>query len=252
MLHSKNQELPPEPPSTGIFSKVLSVQMGGVLQYKLEVYCGVSLSSGLEASEAQRYKWVTLGCTAVQIGGVLPVLLRQVVWADVRTDIRADVPAQKLSPHRPERRKIKFFCADVLDPKAQTSMTRGGLRKITCGTLRADFRSLFPAKKRCQEHNGKQYQGQEKRNSLHLFGKVPNTVSESTQRRRDDIKNKICGYFFGGGGGNWGQRGKSSKTIFFFRGKRHDNKILKVHILLSRNFVVIAQAPKYGFKHRTQ
>ena len=26
-------------------------------------------------------------------------------------------------------------------------------------------------------------------------------------------------------------------------GKRHDNKILKVKILLSRNFVVIAQAP---------
>ena len=29
----------------------------------------------------------------------------------------------------------------------------------------------------------------------------------------------------------------------FFRGKRHDNKILKVKILLSRNFVVVAQAP---------
>ena len=28
------------------------------------------------------------------------------------------------------------------------------------------------------------------------------------------------------------------------RGKRHDNRILKVQILLSRNFVVIAQAPK--------
>ena len=28
-----------------------------------------------------------------------------------------------------------------------------------------------------------------------------------------------------------------------FRGKRHDNKISKVQILLSRNFVVIAQAP---------
>ena len=31
--------------------------------------------------------------------------------------------------------------------------------------------------------------------------------------------------------------------FFFFRGKRHDNKILKMQILLSRNFVVIAQAP---------
>ena len=39
-----------------------------------------------------------------------------------------------------------------------------------------------------------------------------------------------------------GQRGKSSKNPCF-RGKRHDNKILKVQILLSRSFVVIAQAP---------
>ena len=31
-----------------------------------------------------------------------------------------------------------------------------------------------------------------------------------------------------------------------FRGKRHDNKILKVQILLSRNFVVMAQAPSRG------
>ena len=28
-----------------------------------------------------------------------------------------------------------------------------------------------------------------------------------------------------------------------FRGKRHDNTFFKVQILLSRNFVVIAQAP---------
>ena len=40
-----------------------------------------------------------------------------------------------------------------------------------------------------------------------------------------------------------GQRGKSSKNAVF-RGQRHDNKILKVQILLSRNFVVIAQAPR--------
>ena len=38
------------------------VQMGGVLQYKLEVYCG-----SLEARKAQRY---TGGCIAVQIGRV--------------------------------------------------------------------------------------------------------------------------------------------------------------------------------------
>ena len=31
-----------------------------------------------------------------------------------------------------------------------------------------------------------------------------------------------------------------------FRGKRHDNKILKVKILLSRNFVVMAQAPRFA------
>ena len=82
------------------------------------------------------------------------------------------------------------------------------------------------------------------------------------QRRRDDNKNKICGsegqriIFRDGettikikfavlrGVTNWGQRGKSSKRLFFFfHGKRHDNKILKVQILLSRNFVVIAPAP---------
>ena len=60
------------------------------------------------------------------------------------------------------------------------------------------------------------------------------------QRRRDDNKNRI--FAFEGGGCPWGQRGKSSKNACF-RGKRHDNNILKVQILLSRNFVVIAQAP---------
>ena len=44
--------------------------------------------------------------------------------------------------------------------------------------------------------------------------------------------------------------------FFFFRGKRHDNKILKLQILSSNNFVVIAQAPKIAsdakkfFSHR--
>ena len=33
-----------------------------------------------------------------------------------------------------------------------------------------------------------------------------------SQRRRDDNKNKIFGFW---GGGAWGQRGKSSKTLFF-------------------------------------
>ena len=65
------------------------------------------------------------------------------------------------------------------------------------------------------------------------------------RRRRDDNKIKFS---LLRGGGPGGQRGKSSKTLFF-RGKRHDNKILKVKILLSRNFVVIAQAPNKN-KHK--
>ena len=66
----------------------------------------------------------------------------------------------------------------------------------------------------------------------------PGENLRQTRRRRDDNKNKI--FAFEGGGG-WGQRGKSSKNARF-RGKRHDNRILKVQISLSRNFVVIAQA----------
>ena len=41
-----------------------------------------------------------------------------------------------------------------------------------------------------------------------------------------------------------GTERKIVPNAVFFRGKRHDNKILKVQILLSRNFVVIAQAPR--------
>ena len=58
----------PEPSTPGIFSKVTPVQMGGVLrykrevlQYKWEVYRGVSLSSRLGSQQ----------CTALQMGGVL-------------------------------------------------------------------------------------------------------------------------------------------------------------------------------------
>ena len=57
-------------------------------------------------------------------------------------------------------------------------------------------------------------------------------VFRAHQRRRDDTKNKIFAFE----GGN-----RPKNTVF--RGKRHDNKILNVRILLSRNFVVIAQAP---------
>ena len=46
-------------------------------------------------------------------------------------------------------------------------------------------------------------------------------------------------------GGLGGREENPKKTLLFFfsRGKRHDNKILKLQMLLSRNFVVIAQAP---------
>ena len=43
-------------------------------------------------------------------------------------------------------------------------------------------------------------------------------------------------------GGVGGQRGKSSQNAIFL-GKRHDNQNLNLQMLLSRNVVVIAQAP---------
>ena len=45
----------------------------------------------------------------------------------------------------------------------------------------------------------------------------------------------------GGGGGNWGREEIVQNAIF--HGKRHDNKLLNVKFLLSRSFVVMAQAP---------
>ena len=56
----RNQELSGTP-NPGIFSKVTLVQMGGVLRYKSEVYCGVSLSSRLRSQQG----------IALQMGGVL-------------------------------------------------------------------------------------------------------------------------------------------------------------------------------------
>ena len=63
------------------------------------------------------------------------------------------------------------------------------------------------------------------------------------QRKRDDNKNKICAFQ-----GGWAE-GPERKIVqnAIFHGKRHDNKILKVNILLSRNFVVMAQAPRFVF-----
>ena len=55
--------------------------------------------------------------------------------------------------------------------------------------------------------------------------------SSISQRRRDDNKNTI---FAWGGGGLGAERKIVQNAVF--RGKRHDNKILKVQILLSSKF----------------
>ena len=60
------------------------------------------------------------------------------------------------------------------------------------------------------------------------------------QRKRDDNKNEIC--VFRGGGVGQGDREELSKTLFFFVGNATTIKF-EVKILLSRNFVVMAQAP---------
>ena len=114
------------------------------------------------------------------------------------------------------------------------------------------------------------------------FGAIPPIPPPLFQRRRDDNRNNICAfegdsitrppspkshdasplpYFRDGettieikfallrGVGLGGGEENRPKTLFFVRGKRHDNTILKVQILLSRHFVVIAQAPtiaRYG------
>ena len=58
----------------------------------------------------------------------------------------------------------------------------------------------------------------------------------SCQRRRDENKNKVFA-FEGGRGGLGGREENRPKTLVFV-GKRHDNKIMKVHILLSREIVL--------------
>ena len=55
---------------------------------------------------------------------------------------------------------------------------------------------------------------------------------QNGERQRDDNKNKI----FALEGGPRGQRGKSSRNAVL-HGKRHDNEILKVQILLSGNLL---------------
>ena len=55
------------------------------------------------------------------------------------------------------------------------------------------------------------------------------------RRRRDDNKNRICGFE---GGGQVGAKRKIVQDAFFC-GKRHDNTILKVQIVLSRNLLLL-------------
>ena len=55
---------------------------------------------------------------------------------------------------------------------------------------------------------------------------------------------KICVFF---DGGEHGGREENRPQNAVFLGERQDTKILKLQILLSRTFVVIAQAPKYIF-----
>ena len=76
----------------GTNGRRIAVQIGGVLQYKLEVHWGVSVLQSLEASKAQRYKW---GGTAVQIGGAA-VLFRQVVRVGGSSRGRTQDIAKKL------------------------------------------------------------------------------------------------------------------------------------------------------------
>ena len=56
-------------PNPQYFSKSTAIQMGGVLPYKWEAYCRVSLSSKLRGQES----------TAIQMGSVLPYKL-EVYW----------------------------------------------------------------------------------------------------------------------------------------------------------------------------
>ena len=62
--------------------KSFVIQMGGVLQYKSEVSCGVSLSSSLRSQEGTLIQMG--GC--VQIGGVLPYFLDKSQVAGVPRD----------------------------------------------------------------------------------------------------------------------------------------------------------------------
>ena len=61
--------------------------------------------------------------------------------------------------------------------------------------------------------------------------------------RENETTIKIKFALFRGGGWGWAGGREENCPKRYFHGKRHDNKILKVKILLSRSFVVMAQAP---------
>ena len=65
--------------------------------------------------------------------------------------------------------------------------------------------------------------------------------------RESETTIKIKFAFFRGGG-QGGREGNCPNH--YFCGKFLDNKSLKVKILLSRNFAVMAQAPKKAHKHK--
>ena len=65
---------------------------------------------------------------------------------------------------------------------------------------------------------------------------------EVPNARESETTIKIKFALFRGGVGRGAERKIVQNAIF--HGKRHDNKILNAKIVLSRNFVVMAQAPR--------
>ena len=75
--------------------------------------------------------------------------------ADVHADIPADVWGQKTSVKPSKFWKNKHFGADVHDPKARTSMTPGGAKKLRSEKLPAEFSfpTCAPLKTGFQQEN---------------------------------------------------------------------------------------------------
>ena len=129
-------------PTPSIFPKVLpykwgrtAVQMGGVLQYKWEAYCGVSLSSKLRSQES----------TAIQMGGVLPYKLevycrtfqtscrgwgfRNIALGWLGNYVENGVPAPPLLRQEKRAQRLTFGSGDR-QVRWGSSTGRGGGRKL--------------------------------------------------------------------------------------------------------------------------